>query len=185
MKILYSILFVLPLILLGGCCIDGEHDAFYEFNSDEKDWQIYKANDTMKFVNQSGEMRYYIIESVVRDTTPSFEKFSFGCDNNHNLNISVYAQKLPKTDTTFLLLSMSKYSNQFNLNIYWEGLGEYYMSNQTNIPLFIDGIRYSDIYIVSNHDISPSDKYYQWFYSKSRGMRRMDAVNGDVWIRKN
>lgn len=185
MKILYYILLILPLIILSGCCLDGEHDAYYEFNSEEKDWQIYKANDTMKFVNQRGVMRYYIIESVVRDTTPSFEKFSFGCDINHNLKISVFAQRLPKNDTTFLLLSMFKFSNQFNLNIYWEGLGEYTMNNQENIPLFIDGIRYSDIYIATNHNITPSDEFYQWYYSKSRGMRRLDAVNGDVWIRKN
>ena len=185
MKILSSILLILPLIIFSGCCLDGEHDAYYEFNSDEKDWQIYKANDTLKFVNQRGELRNYIIESVVRDTTPYAEKFNFDCSKNHVIKISVYAQRLPKTNSTFLLLELMKYPSQFVLSLYWEDLiGDYYIYNKPKNSMIIDSIKYTDIYIIITNNTSPDAEYLQMYYSKSKGVIQFVSMKYEVWTRK-
>ena len=187
MKIIIRIIIVLFVILIEGCCMGSKRDVYYEFNSDEMSWQIYKLNDTLLFENQIGTQKKYIVLSIKKDTLPEMDKFGSGCDIKHRSMITTSFARIHDSLTPPVLageITFEKSSSGFYIQMHWESVYGYSLQDNSKDTLTIDGFKYTDLHTAKVDTTQYKLDIWRWFYSKSKGITRFDASIGDVWTRK-
>ena len=180
---------MMVIILIYGCCLGGGKNVYNDFNDNENRWLIYKANDTLKFINQFGQSRAYFVKTISKDTITEMDKLHSNCDVNHLTRVTVDIWQIPDTLTTHIVpigrIEYEKSSGGFYMTFNMENIWCYNVQDECKDSLLYQNAMVKNVGSFTLDSLSLKNdtwrKFIRVYYSKEFGIIRMDGQNGEIW----
>lgn len=181
-KTLFAVFLSFTALFIAGCCMSGKKDVKITFTDAERQWLIYKLNDTLTFISNEQEREQFVVNEIDQDTFPRFDKFGSGCENRFTEKYTVRFSKFP-ADTAYHSFYIGFFTDSFSSSIDWYS---YTDTDFDELPLnsvTINNINYTDVWEKTIVNGNANGNYITLTYSKSKGLLKYVFKNGKEFTR--
>lgn len=156
-----------------------------QFDEKDVEWLVYDRNDTIRFLNETGDTVTYANTALIAEQVPG-EGYNISDNCIGHFDVQAYSvmEDIARSNTNTnaspgIATYFLKRENSLEVSVAVNGRGEYKLNpGQPTYPsVEVNDVLYTDVYEVINNDASKATNVKRILFTKERGFLSVEFYN--------